>query len=227
MLDNIPYSTYPLGGLTTLAENLTKKATTHHPDDPMITASVNKVASAIELGREAIGSGMGSLKTKSLAEADNMRDLCYRSLRDYVKSGLMRESNKPYQKAAEKVWQVFKNNNTQLAKLPYREESAAIKSLLADIEAVRDEVAVLNGTEWVEELKSANLAFEAVLEDRTDESATTDVTTDRAAAVELTNALKVFVSTIDSLSAFGQPSGIEDTVVELNQIIKEANTAAK
>ena len=59
------------------------------------------------------------------------------------------------------------------------------------------------------------------------ETSQQDTPTDAVAKAALTNALKIFVSTIHSLHGFGQPKGINETVNTLNQMIKEANASVR
>ncbi|MEM6830418.1 MAG: DUF6261 family protein, partial [Bacteroidota bacterium] len=128
---------------------------------------------------------------------------------------------------SEKLNEVFEKNNTLLASLPYREETAALESLFADLEPLSQYLEVVNVTEWVQELRTANDRFKELLAGRSLETASEEVPTDTEAKVAVSDALRIFSSTVDSLAAFGQPEGIGDTIKELSQIILEANQAAR
>lgn len=227
MLENIPYSTHSLGSLATLADALSKKARTNHLTDAMIQASTSNITSAVTMAQKAIGSSTGSSFTKEIREADDIRDRCYRGLRDHVVAGMERITNTAYKEACEKLNVVFEKNNTLLASLPYREETAALESLLADLKPMGEYLSQANASEWVQELQDANDRFKALLAVRSSETAKEEVPTDAEAKSAISDALRIFSATLDSLSAFGQPVGIAATITELNQIIIEANQAAR
>lgn len=226
MLRKIPYSLYPLKDLATLCQSLSTLAADAHRDEKMIKAAKEKIDQAVQSARKAMASGDSSLLTGKIAEADDLRDSCYRSLRDHIQAGIGRDTNVEYQRACDLLWLAFTNNNTLLASLPYREETAALKSLFADLEKLSDEIEIVNATHWLEELKEANEKFEALLDNET-ENNEKEVPTDQEAKVKLTDALKIFVNIVNSLWSFGQPEDIKLTVVRLNEIIKKANEQVK
>ena len=227
MLTRIPYSLYSLAGLINLCENLIKKAKSAHADEAMIMAISNKLELEAQEARKALGTNTGSVMTGSIAKADDLRDACYRSLRITVKAGLSRITNGRYQEACSKIWEVFQGADKQLTNLPYREETEALKSLLNQLDNLTSEIEAVGLTSWVTELRESNEDFDKLLNSRTESQAKDTTPTDHKAKNMLTDDLKIFESTIESLWAFGQPAGIKDTVDQLNQIIKEANLATK
>lgn len=223
MLDRIPYSSYSLTGLTALAERLTQVLRTYHSDDVMIKGCIAKIEQSLEQAITTMGNDNESIVSGSLSEADDLRDVCYRSLRDHIQAGMGRDTNKMYQEACNRLWKVFKINNTLLASLPYDEETAALKKLFIDLKSFTKEIGIIGATQWIHELIKANEDFESIMEAhmaKDDKSKTF-----QSVKASLTDMLKILVSTVNSLWAFNRPVGIQDTVLELNQIIEEENEA--
>jgi hypothetical protein len=227
MLRKIPYSLYPLNDLTILSQSLSTIAVESHPSENMIMAAKEKIDEAVTSARRALASGNSSMLSGKIAEADDLRDTCYRSLRDHIQAGMGRDTHPDYQRACDLLWLAFTNNNTLLASLPYREETAALKGLFNDLEKFTEELELVNATHWLEELKEANAAFESLLDAETGHGNEKEVPTDQEAKVKLTDALKIYVNVINSLWSFGQPENIKLTVVRLNEVIKKANDKVK
>jgi len=222
MLRKIPYSLYPLKDLTTLSQSLSMIAADHHQDEAMIIAAKEKIESAISSARKALATGSSSLLSGKLAEADDLRDTCYRSLRDHIQAGMGRDTHTAYQRACNLLWLAFTNNNTLLASLPYREETEALKSLFKDLENLTEEIDLVNATAWLQELKNANEKFDQLLDAEVYANNEKEIPTDQEAKAKLTDALKIYVNVINSLWSFGQPENIKMTVVRLNEVIKKS-----
>ncbi|WP_109830019.1 DUF6261 family protein [Reichenbachiella versicolor] len=225
MLDRIPYASYTLGNLVNLSEEIISLLKAVHPDELMIGGCISRVETAIEKAREAGNTGADTYLSKNISKADDLRDVCYRSLRDHIQAGMGRETNLAYQEACKRLWQVFKKNNTLLASLPYDEETIALNQLFEELKPLTNELGIIHATSWLQELIKSNQDFETVMEDHLRDQKDAEPSTDQAIKASLTDELKILVSTINSLWTFNRPKGIKKTVDDLNLTIAEFNTS--
>ena len=222
MLDRIHYSAYSLNQLAALAEEIIAVLRSAHQDEMMINGCIARVEHALERAIDSTDNS-DEANDKYLNEADHLRDVCYRSLRDHIQAGLGRETNPPYQQACEKLWQVFKSNNTLLASLPFEEETVALRHLFADLEKLPTEISTAHATNWLKELIKANEDFDTAMGIYKNEPNSKEVLSGQEAKASLKDELKILVSTINSLWAFDRPAGIKSTVDDMNKILKETN----
>lgn len=222
----IPYTQITLSGLVTLADRTITAVNNRHPEQPFFVKSISKLDAARVKASGAINSDTKLAGTKSVTQSDNDRDNSADSLKAHIKAGLKR-NNVTYREACERLYEIFEKNNLALSDLPYDEESAALVSLFADLDmpqAVTD-LATVNATEWLEELKADQSAFKAAVLVRSEEKVTKQVLTDAEAESLIIPALKSFYKVTDVAEENELVEGASETIAQLNAIIAEIVTA--
>lgn len=163
-----------------------------------------------------------SAVTDEIANADNLRDSTYRGLCDTVKGASNHFSDKKREAATriQIVLDHFGNINTKT----YDEQTAAIKSLIADLNGqYADDVATLRLDEWLTELQANNNAFEALMNERyTDDAGKTQLRM-KQVRKEVDSAYKTITIRIDALVVVNGPEAYSGFVDELNVRIERYN----
>ena len=228
MVLKILYSYFSLANLTALAERFNNLLTAKFPDHPMIAPMLGAIKANMNLAVQAIGSTTKQSLTQEVQTADRKRDNSFRSLRDHVQAGLLRE-NEPYRLACETLWAEFEKNGLKLYSAPYDEETASLESLIRDLEKPVNLALMetINAVEWKDELDRDNEAFAAVSQQRSAARSTDDTVTDKVAFDQLKTSLELMCNMLNALYAVNDPEGIREVVEEVNQYIREATAAAK
>jgi hypothetical protein len=113
--------------------------------------------------------------------------------------------------------------------LGYNEETAAIKSLVTDLdnEKARAHLSTIHALELMHELDDANNDFVATTKNRSKKRVDDNIPTNMVAFQQLKGSLGLVCSALDAMLAMNQPEGIQETVAVGNQYIKEAHAAAR
>ena len=116
-----------------------------------------------------------SASTEDLAEADIIRDATFRGLSDAVNAA-SRHFSPEVKLAAARLQPVF-DHYGNLARKPFDEETAAIKSLTNDLQTTyANDATIIGIKDWVLELIKDNNQFETIKNDRyTEEAAKTQL----------------------------------------------------
>ena len=136
-----------------------------------------------------------SLHTEELGELDRQRDNIFRALKHRIQSYLGHFNAGKV--AAAKRLLIVLNTYGNLADKPNDEETAGIYNLVADLEGkYAEDVDALDSMEWVEELKTKNLAYDKLVKSRDTEKS--DKPTDKIVDVraEMDSMLNLMTATI-------------------------------
>ena len=164
-----------------------------------------------------------SLLTGPIADADTKRDLLFSGLKDTVK-GAEKHFNPEVAEAALRITAVL-DNFGNISTKGYNEETAAIKSLVNDLENQHAaDVATLGIADWVTELAARNTAFEALLDERYTEEAAKNPLKMKDARKQLDAAYADVTRMLDALALVNGPRSYEDFINELNERIDRYNT---
>ena len=109
-----------------------------------------------------------NLETEAVFNADLKRDDAFLSLKWYILS-LTKRNSATLREAGNLLWNTLNKYGTALHRLSYSEESARIVNFIGDLENLENAAqAVVTGNvaDLVNELKAAQAAFEAVLQNR-------------------------------------------------------------
>lgn len=227
MVLEIIYSMYTLAGLAALGKQLHEYLSQRYPDTPVMTATLNRLNLSIEIATKAVGVVTPHPLTRTIRTADRDRDNIYISLKDLVVKGTRRKQQ-AYQSACKALQPIFEKNNLQLYDLSYADETIAIDSLLNDLAepAAAAHLATIHAAEWTQELKDANIAFEELYRQRSEDMADDDTPTDKVAVMGLKDSMEMVRYAVASLKSIEEP-GIDETIQAVNQYIKQANAIAR
>lgn len=218
MLDRISYPAFTLTTLTKLTEALAATALQAHPTEPSLLLAKEKIDDALARAETAATAHSDSSFNRQVRSLDEVRDACYRGLRNHVKAGTDRVTNRTYKSAADNLLKVFTKNNLLLGSLPPNEQTLAMEKLFESLKSMSDELTQLKVHDWVAELEEANERFKKLTQGREiDSSFTSD--DDVVAKAALNSALRTLVSNVNALAAEKKLNGIDRTVDELNTII--------
>lgn len=228
MLIKILYSYFTLGNLTALAEKARLYLVQKFPGHPMFTPILEQLQGSVETAWQAIGSSTKQALTGDVRLADKRRDRSYRSLRDHIQAGMLRQ-NETYRAACQALWPVFEKNDLMLYNLADGDETTAIDSLVKDLSGQVEQayLATANAVEWLQEVKSDNENFVSATQQRSAQRTADTTLRDEQAAKQLQKSMELLCSALETLVGIGSPEGIGDAVKEVNQYIKEANTSAR
>ena len=228
MLNKIRYSYFTLAALTALVQKIVNLLSAQLPEHQMVQTILTRFQPQLQTALQAIGSTIKQPLTEIVTAADLRRDNTFRSLRDTIKAGLRRQ-NEAYRAACEALWIEFEKNGLQLYTIPRDTETAAINSLLADLQKPEHaaHLATTNTTDWLTELDNDNQAYVAASAQRSAERSADDTVRDAEAFKDLKTSLELLENILNTMVAMNDPRGIDTIVAEISQYITEANTAAK
>ena len=224
----ILYSYFNLSRLVSLSQRMLQLLSARYSDHPMISPLLATVQAKQDQAVQSVGSSTRQSLTSLVREADQQRDNSYRSLRDHVAAGLLRE-NEVYRQACEALWDVFEKNGLSLFRASDSEETAAVVSLLKDLEktTMQAHLETVHAVEWKAELERDNQAFVRLSQERSAVRSADDTVTDKVAFDQLRASLDLLCNMLNALYALDEPDGIRATVEELDQSIREATAAAR
>jgi len=166
-----------------------------------------------------------SIFTGPIAEADQRRDSLVAGIERTIAGALLHFSE-DVREAARRLKIVF-NSFGDIRNKGYNEETAAIKTLVADLETTHDaDVASVGITDWVAELKTANTAFETLINERYTAEAAKDPLKMKDARRQLDEAYREVTRLLDALVLVNGTEAYEAFIKELNKRIEKYTTIA-
>lgn len=171
---------------------------------------------------EALKNIRASLHTKNLADADFKRDETYRGMYNMVKTA----SNhfRDDVKQAGIRLRTIMENYSNVASLPYDQETATLGHLLESLTAANATDLALTGiAEWVAELQAQNTAFNTLLQTRYTESAGKTQVNLRETRLAMDEVYHRMVKRINALILINGDSTYADFVTDLNLRIQHYN----
>jgi len=228
MVNKISFSYFTLKGLVALVQKIVSLLSTKFPDDPMVARLIAIIEPQLATALQAIGSSTKQPLTEKATQADLRRDNSYRSLRDHIAAGLLRQ-NDAYREACELLWPVFEKNGLKLYHNARDKETAAIDSLLNDLSKSEYEAAIktVKIPTWISEVDTDNQAYVKVATQRSAARSADDTVHDHEAFKGLKTSLDLMDNILNTMLAMNGPEGISAVVDEVSQYISEANTSAK
>jgi hypothetical protein len=144
---------------------------THPPVAAIVAPQLANLNALIVIEGQLVDAVKASEYTEKIAEADHRRDRAIVGINTVVKSYL-HHFDAGMVEAALTIEVRLKAFHGEIEKKSYEEESAAVKILVADLKSkYAQPVAVLNLTAWVNELSTAQDAFESLFTLRNTEQA--------------------------------------------------------
>jgi hypothetical protein len=157
--------------------------------------------------------------TAKIHEADKARDEIYLGIVE-TNTAALRHFNPNVRQAAERLKILF-DTYGNVANKPLNEETSAIYNILQELKGkYTADVESVGITQWVTELETRNLAFEALVKERFDETAarTTDIVMKQAMA-QLDEVYKTIVERINALAVVEGVVAYEAFIKTLNAVI--------
>ncbi|MEI7475786.1 MAG: DUF6261 family protein [bacterium] len=159
-----------------------------------------------------------STYTNQIAAADAKRDSIFNGLRETVKAARNHFTPAVVQ-AANNLMVIFDAHGNVAVK-PYDEETAAITSLVADLQGdFAADVALVGVTAWVVELKASNISFELVVTNRYSEESAKTILRMKRVRKEIDKLYQEIVNLINAMILVNGDSHYKDFVTEMNHRI--------
>jgi hypothetical protein len=163
-----------------------------------------------------------SAVTDEIDNADHLRDTTFRGMCDTVK-GATNHFTPTKREAAQRI-QIAIDHFGNINAKPYDEQTASIKTLLADlITAYAADVATLSLEEWITELQANNDAFEALMDERYSDDAGKTQLKMKEVRREVDTAFRTITTRIDALAVVNGPETYTPFVNELNSRVEKYN----
>jgi len=154
--------------------------------------------------------------------ADDKRDFTYRGLDNTIKA-CGNHFDPLSRQAAARIQVVFDHYGNLTVK-PYDEETAAISSLISELnDNHAADVTTLGITGWINELQANNAAFDALMKGRYSKEAVKTQLRMKQVRLEVDTAYKQITNRINALIIVNGETGYKGFVDELNQRIGKYN----
>ena len=160
--------------------------------------------------------------------SDNARDTVILGIKDAIKS-LLRHFNSDIQEAARRIKILIDayDSPKPLVELPYDAETVAINNLLQEFDGqYAADVQTTGISEWVEELRVRNNAFDALTKSYNEQQAKKPVFRTVDARKNTDNTYQNIVAVINALIIIDGEALYTDFVAELNTLVKHYNDLA-
>jgi hypothetical protein len=150
-----------------------------------------------------------------IADKDIERDNIYRGLADAVKSYLNHFAED--KQTAAKRLAILLDQYGNLTMKPYNEETAAIHKLAEEARtAYKDDFALLNLHDWIDELEIKNLDFERLMKKRYSEEADKTDLRMKNVRMHVDISIRKIIDRINAILLINGPTGYENFVNEVN-----------
>lgn len=163
-------------------------------------------------------------KGAQVAQADKARDQVFVGFKNYLKA-YMKLSLLPHQEQAAQLYEVFKQNDLNLDKKSYTDQSVLLNKLIADLALEPNKTALntLNLEAIFNDLKQKQEAFSVLMAEQTEANAELRMTKSASALrKDLELAIRNYISFVSVMQA--QPEW-QPLYKELNEIVKSVKNA--
>ncbi len=191
---------------------------THDPISLGIEFAFNAFLPFYNDEREALDIIRKSFLTDDISMADDLRDNTFRGLCDVVTSA--EHHFLAEKRAAAGRIQIVLDHYGNISRKPYDEETAAINSLLGDLEGMTDDATLLGLTDWLNELQANNVAFDTLKKDRYTQEAGKTQLRMKEVRLEVDKAYKKIAERMDALVIVNGEEAYAAFVNELNERIE-------
>lgn len=166
--------------------------------------------------------------TKVMRKADKQRNEVLVALRGIL-SAYSRSPVKEQAAAGASLLSQMQKYGKSIQKLPLREKSATINNLLQDLQkgTPQQEMRMLGLAEWSGVLKSANIAFEQVYVERSNDQAEIEVGKVKLCRTDAQKAFDLLCKTINSLAFIDGPQAYKSITDKIDNEVSKAISEAK
>ncbi|TPN89304.1 DUF6261 family protein [Aquimarina algicola] len=229
MIKEVHFSYLNPENLISLAEQSIGVIQKNHEAETVFDKSIQKAEAAITLARQAVGTSTKENLTDQVFTADMNRDTSYNAIRLHVEAGTKRHRNIQYQEASTRLQQLLNKHGRGINKLPYAEQSTAVKALLQelDTQTAQTDILITGLRGFVTDLDQDQQDFDIVFAKRNTEKAESTAITDKEAIRVLKPEMVNFYTLVNAFYINEQVPGIDTTIEELNVIIDRIVNSAK
>ena len=167
---------------------------------------------------EALKKIVKSELTKKIKEADKERDKAYSSVSAIIRTTL-KHHNPEVVDAAERL-KIVIDTYGHINQKSYDEQTSAVYNILQEFQGkYADDIALIRIPELVAELERANVAFDALIKQRTDETAHQNPDTMKDVRVDVDAAYHAIEERINALVVVEGPDKYAEFITRLNATI--------
>lgn len=206
--------------LSALAERLVSasksgKYTLIITENPLLKAIEEEYRIYNELVNKQVYSGKG----KAVAEADEARDEAFNTMKTYLK-GFVGMKLLPNHSDAVALYDIFKQNDLNLDKKSYADQSVLLDKLIAELEKVEniDRLARLNLDTSFIDLKTKQEAFSSLISEQTE--ANTELRLTKSASAVRKDLERVIRDYLGFITAMKSQPDYKELYTELSEVVK-------
>lgn len=224
MLEPIQYASMNLSLLADLADDIIDCIAENHENNKLLDRFLDDLEKTTDELREHLDIAAKSDIIQAVSDADQDRDDAYSSLRDHLKAG-MKRLNDHYSGASMYLYQIFINNDLNLHRFKYEEQTIALENLLRDLNTPASQVhlKVMHAKEWVEELEESQKRFLEVFEKRTQIEGKKQSMSRSEAMEKIKESISKTLNTMEVVAFQENESKAKRTIAALNKYIKATN----
>ncbi len=176
-MSKISYYLFSHKALYTFVKEVLAIVNEYVTDDVALTSFVTKVNQQFQDFDLALSRDYIDPFTTKVSDADRERDLRFVGLKSYLEACCFRKES-GWKEAAQQIQSVIERYGKDLYRLPLPEESAALQNLFTDLgkEPLKSACNTLLANPWLDELKEAQSAFEALVKERHKQELSNDKT---------------------------------------------------
>ncbi|MEM9328065.1 MAG: DUF6261 family protein [Bacteroidota bacterium] len=221
MINKVYFSSLNLNKLIKLAERSNNILEVNHSDNLLIISVVENVGAIVSKAQSALGTGMVKNLTTEVFQKDTYRDETFKGLRMLIDAGSKRHARPDFQKASFRLAKVFDSHGKNLYRWSYEEQTKALKALFKDLgkEQAAKDLQMIGGSEWLEELKHDQKAFDEVFLRHQRQQEDQERSQDREVWLELKPALENLYTVLNALATTDQVEDLEQTIEQINSEI--------
>ena len=197
----------------------------HDVDTLQLTTQRDTLATITHQMDDLFQQDQSSRITQELIELDDRRDKAFMGIKANLEAYNYHYDDR-LQSAARSLLFNLNNYGTNIPRMNYQAETAVIDSMLSDWETETDLVNAISTTaltDWINELKTANEAFNDRYLARISESAANPATSFTAVREVATDAYKALTSHVEAHATLGSNTIHQELVNEFSVLAKQYN----
>ncbi len=200
--NKIPFSLLSLEAVLELATQIGETISSRHSEDALLGGALAGLGEPRQQATLAIGSSRKQELTEQVNEADRRRDRGFIGFRKHVEAEQYNDWNTDARQAANNLLDIIQKHGTRLHEEGLTVQSALMTSLFEDLdtEAAKADLATLNLTDWIEQLKTMQNGFATLFQQRNEIETAKNIPTKANAKVALVQASSVLLNGLDFLA---------------------------
>ena len=226
MINSLNFSLFPSDELFTFAKGALTIVEPQKEQTPALAPFIDKATTSLTNYQSALEREKKNPFTLLLAEKDGIRDAAFMAFRTLAEAASYRA--KPgWNAAASKLLEIIRRQGWSAASLGYKAETAAITNIISEVKTkCAAELTLIKASEWLEELETAQQAFDTATHQSVTNTPTGEPTIWEIRP-QLTNALKALFSMISLLQSATPTPELAATETAINELIVRSLSTVK